>query len=106
MENKKKKLTISGSPKKSFKNLTPSKPQGKNTVVIEKKTGRSSGKSGFSKPFASRPSSPKFKQGANLKPIFLLKHSHPHLILKDENLPNKEQLKNLKEILIMIKKVN
>jgi translation initiation factor IF-2 len=73
MENKKKKLTISGSPKKSFKNLTPSKPQGKNTVVIEKKTGRSSGKSGFSKPFASRPSSPKFKQGANLKPNFSTK---------------------------------
>ena len=70
---KKKKLTISGSPKKSFKNLTPSKPQGKNTVVIEKKTGRSSGKSGFSKPFASRPSSPKFKQGANLKPNFSTK---------------------------------
>jgi translation initiation factor IF-2 len=69
----KKKLTISGSPKKSFKNLTPSKPQGKNTVVIEKKTGRSSGKSGFSKPFASRPSSPKFKQGANLKPNFSTK---------------------------------
>ena len=50
MDNKKTKLTISGSSKKSFKNLHSSKSQGKKTVIIEKKTGRSSGKTGFTKP--------------------------------------------------------
>jgi len=70
MDNKKTKLTISGSSKKSFKNLHSSKSQGKKTVIIEKKTGRSSGKTGFTKPFSSRPSSPNFKQGSNLKPNF------------------------------------
>ena len=40
MENKKTKLTISGSPKKSYKNVETSKSQGKKTVIIEKKTVR------------------------------------------------------------------
>ena len=38
MDNKKTKLTISGSPKKSFKNLDTSKTKGKKTVIKEKKT--------------------------------------------------------------------
>ena len=37
MENKKLKLTISGKPKKSFKNFEKTKSQGKHSVVIEKK---------------------------------------------------------------------
>ena len=41
MENKKTKLTISGSPKKSFKDFSSPKPQGKNL---------SSSNRGFSKP--------------------------------------------------------
>ena len=36
MENKKLKLTISGKPKKSFKNFETTKSQGKNSVIIEK----------------------------------------------------------------------
>ena len=36
MENKKTKLTISGSPKKSFKNFNHQKNQNKKTVVIDK----------------------------------------------------------------------
>ena len=36
MENKKTKLTFSGGPKKSFKNIEIAKTQGKNSVVIEK----------------------------------------------------------------------
>ena len=36
MENKKLKLTISGKPKKSFKNFESNKSQGKHSVVIEK----------------------------------------------------------------------
>ena len=62
MENKKTKLTISGNPKKSFKNLDASKNQGKKTVVIEKKLIRSTSKGNFSKPFGSRAPS-NFKRG-------------------------------------------
>ena len=40
MENKKLKLTISGKPKKSFKNFETSKSQGKHSVVIEKPQSR------------------------------------------------------------------
>ena len=36
MENKKTKLTISGTAKKSIKNIEIAKTQGKNSVVIEK----------------------------------------------------------------------
>ena len=49
MENKKTKLTISGSPKKSFKNFQPSKTKGKKTVVIDKPSSRSFNKGGFNK---------------------------------------------------------
>jgi hypothetical protein len=37
MENKKTKLTISGRPKKSYKDFDNSNTKGKKTVVIEKK---------------------------------------------------------------------
>ena len=36
MENKKLKLTISGKPKKSFKNFETSKSKGKHSVIIDK----------------------------------------------------------------------
>ena len=38
MENKKTKLTISGSSKKSFKNFDSPKAKGNKTVVIDKRT--------------------------------------------------------------------
>ena len=38
MENKKTKLTISGKPKKIFKDFENKKSQGKNTVIIDKQT--------------------------------------------------------------------
>ncbi len=44
MENKKTKLTISGSPKKSFKNFQSSKNQGKKTVVIDRHVKKPFGK--------------------------------------------------------------
>ena len=44
MENKKTKLTISGSPKKSFKNFDLSKNQNKKTVVIDKQKNKPSSK--------------------------------------------------------------
>ncbi len=46
MENKKTKLTISGSPKKSFKDFQSPKTQGKKTVFIDKQNNKNSGKKG------------------------------------------------------------
>ncbi|MDC3087749.1 translation initiation factor IF-2 [Candidatus Pelagibacter sp.] len=66
MENKKTKLTISGSPKKSFKNLDVSKNQGKKTVVIDKKPIRTTNKGNFNKPFGSKQAL-NFKRSVSLK---------------------------------------
>ena len=46
---KKLKLTISGSSKKTINNIEIAKSQGKNSVIIEKKTSRFGSKSSFSK---------------------------------------------------------
>ena len=43
---KKTKLTISGSTKKSIKNIEIAKSQGRNSVVIEKQTGKLSSRGG------------------------------------------------------------
>ena len=40
MENKKTKLTISGNTKKPIKNIELARNQNKNSVIIEKKTGK------------------------------------------------------------------
>ena len=56
MENKKTKLTISGSPKKNFKNLEISKNQGKKTVFIDKSSNKSSKKGHSNKSYGSKPS--------------------------------------------------
>jgi len=75
MEGKKTKLTISGSPKKSYKNIETSKSQGKKTVIIEKKTIRDPDKIGSKKSFGFKSSSSDFKYGSNLKPNLLSKTS-------------------------------
>ena len=49
MENKKTKLTITGKPKKPFKNFDSSKNLGKKTVIIEKQSGRTIKKGIFNK---------------------------------------------------------
>ena len=49
MEKKKLKLSISGSSKKTFSSIEQAKSKSKNTVVIEKKSSKFSGKSQFSK---------------------------------------------------------
>ena len=56
MENKKTKLTISGSPKKSLKQLNPQVSQGKKTVVIEKSSNKFSKKTSFKKSFGNKQS--------------------------------------------------
>ena len=64
---KKTKLTISGSPKKSIKNFGSSKNYGKKTVIIEKNSNKSFNKPKSNKFPGSRPSSPNFKRNS-LKP--------------------------------------
>ena len=49
MEKKKLKLTISGKSKKTINNIEIAKSKGKNSVIIEKKTGQFSSKSSFSR---------------------------------------------------------
>ncbi len=77
MENKKTKLTISGSPKKTFKGFETTKTKGKNTVVIEKKTSRSLSKGSFNKSSGFKSSSVNFKGGNSFKSNFSPKISSP-----------------------------
>ena len=68
---KKTKLTISGSAKKSIKNIEIAKTQSKNAVVIEKQTGKFPNRGGS---FRSNPGKPKptssFSRGTGIKPSF------------------------------------
>ena len=52
---KKTKLTITGSAKKSNKNIEIAKTQGKNSVVIEKQTGKFSSRGGSFRSSANKP---------------------------------------------------
>jgi translation initiation factor IF-2 len=68
---KKTKLTISGSAKKSIKNIEIAKSQGKNSVVIEKQTGKFSSRGGSFRSSTNKSrSSSTFNRGAPLKPSF------------------------------------
>ena len=80
MKNKKTKLTISGNAKKSIGNIELAKTQNKNSVVIEKKTGRFGNRSSFSKSTTQNTASKKRgyvnENSANfLKPTFSIKNS-------------------------------
>ena len=73
MENKKTKLTITGTASKSIKNIEIAKTQGKNSVVIEKPKSNYVKKVGSFRPSGSgiRPkSTPSFNRGAPSKPSF------------------------------------
>ncbi len=96
MENKKTKLTISASSKKSFKNLDSSKTRGKKTVIIEKKTSKPFSKSGFTKSFGSRPSTQNYKQGKNLKANFPSKTSTSTSDFERRKLAEQRATKKLK----------
>ncbi|MBD1151980.1 translation initiation factor IF-2 [Pelagibacterales bacterium SAG-MED22] len=71
---KKTKLTISGSAKKSIKNIEIAKTQSKNAVVIEKQTGKFPNRGGS---FRANPGKPKptssFSRGTGIKPPFVTK---------------------------------
>tara|TARA_B100001093_G_scaffold44366_1_gene37544 strand:- start:305 stop:2521 length:2217 start_codon:yes stop_codon:yes gene_type:complete len=70
MENKKTKLTISGSPKKSFKNFESTKSLGKKTVVIDKQAGKPTSKGNFKKSIGTRSPSTNFNRGNFTKSSF------------------------------------
>ena len=71
---KKTKLTISGSAKKSIKNIEIAKTQGKNSVVIEKKSKFT--KSGSYKPGVNKSKSTSvFSKGSFNKPVVSPKSS-------------------------------
>ncbi|MDC0988650.1 translation initiation factor IF-2 [Candidatus Pelagibacter sp.] len=68
---KKTKLTISGTAKKSFKNIEIAKTQGKNSVVIEKQPSKFPSRGGSSRPGGFKPKTTStFNRGAPVKPSF------------------------------------
>ncbi len=74
MENKKTKLTISGKPKKTFKDFNTPKTQGKKTVVIEKQNYKPALKGDRIKFSESKPISSNFKKGTFIKNNFTSKN--------------------------------
>ncbi len=73
---KKTKLTISGSAKKSIKNIEIAKTQGKNSVVIEKQTGKFSSRGGSFRSNLNKPrATSSINRGIPLKPSFNPKSS-------------------------------
>ncbi|MDC1113235.1 translation initiation factor IF-2 [Candidatus Pelagibacter sp.] len=74
---KKTKLTISGTAKKSFKNIEIAKTQGKNSVVIEKQSNKFPSRGGSPRPGGFKPKTTStFNKGAPIKSSFAPK-SHP-----------------------------
>jgi translation initiation factor IF-2 len=68
---KKTKLTISGTAKKSFKNIELAKTQGTNSVVIEKQPNKFPSRGGSSRPGSFKPKTTStFNRGAPVKPSF------------------------------------
>ena len=68
---KKTKLTISGTAKKSFKNIEIAKTQGKNSVVIEKQPSKFPSRGGSSRPGGFKPKTAStFNRGTTVKPSF------------------------------------
>ena len=68
---KKTKLTISGTAKKSIKNIEIAKTQGKNSVVIEKQSSKFPSRGGSSRPGSFKPKTTStFNRGASVKPSF------------------------------------
>ena len=68
---KKTKLTISGSAKKSIKNIEKAKTQGKNSVVIEKQSNKFSPRTGQTRHGSFKPKGTStFTRGSSVKPKF------------------------------------
>ena len=95
MENKKTKLTISGSSKKTFKNFDASKTQGKKTVLIEKQSGKSYNRGNYNKSSSSRPGLG-FKRPGSFKPHFANKTSSTTSDFERRKLAEQRATKRLK----------
>ena len=93
---KKTKLTISGSSKKSIKNFDSSRVEGKKTVIIDKKNNRQNSKANFNKPFSTKPLS-NFKKNINLKPNFSSKIASGTSDFERRKLAEQRATKRLKE---------
>ena len=93
---KKTKLTISGSPKKAFKDLGSSKSQGKKTVIIERQSSRSPSKGGFTKQFTNKSFTTNNKFGSNFKPNFPQKTSVAPSDFEKRKLAEQRATKKLK----------
>ncbi len=76
MENKKTKLTISGGPKKTFKDINNQKNQGKKTVIINRQSVKSAGKSNYAKVSGYKTSSNNIKKVNNFKTNFKVNNSN------------------------------
>ena len=71
---KKTKLTISGTAKKSIKNIEIAKTHGKNSVLIEKQLNKFHSRGATSRPGGFKPKiTSTFNRGATVKPSFALK---------------------------------
>ncbi len=92
MEKKKTKLTISGSPKKSFKNFDTPGSFKKKTVIIDKKTTKTSNRTGFVKPSSFS----NFKKGQNLNPNFSSKSTVAASNFEKRKLAEQRATKKLK----------
>ena len=95
MENKKTKLTISGNPKKSFKNFDTKNPKGKKTVFIDKQSTKNSNKNNFNNPSGFKSPS-NFKRGLSQKPKFAPKISSAISDFERRKLAEQRATKRLK----------
>ena len=103
---KKTKLTISGSAKKSIRNIEIAKTQGKNSRVIEKQGGKFTNRGGSFRSGLGKPkSTTSFNRGAPSKPSFHQNLLQLQAILKEENWQSKELPKDLREKVKKIKKL-
>jgi len=96
---KKTKLTISGGiAKKSIKNIDKAKTHGKNSVVIQKQTGKFSGKVGAFKSNFSKPNTSSSYNKGNLgKSNFNIKSPTPASDFERRKLAEQRATKRLKE---------
>ncbi|MDC1025385.1 translation initiation factor IF-2 [Candidatus Pelagibacter sp.] len=95
---KKTKLTISGTAKKSYKNIELAKTQGKNSVVIEKQPSKFPSRGGSSRPGNLKPKTTStFNRGASVKPSFASKSAPITNNFERRKLAEQRATKRLKE---------
>ena len=97
MENKKTKLTISGSSIKPIKNFESSKNQGKKTVIIDNQTKKPFSKGGFKSTSGARFSTTVHKKGSFQKNNFPSKNSQTTSDFEKRKLAEQRATKRLKD---------